>query len=78
MNISDHIKDGKLYLKVIPHSTRNELICEGGSLRLYVKAVPDKNKANLEVIRFFKKKFELQVRIQSGEKSREKVLKVLE
>ena len=59
-------------IKVIPNSSRNELK-EG---RLYLKAVPEKGKANKEVIKFFKKKG-LRVEIKSGEKSREKVLRII-
>ncbi|PIN74121.1 hypothetical protein COV20_00715 [Candidatus Woesearchaeota archaeon CG10_big_fil_rev_8_21_14_0_10_45_16] len=77
MDINPHIINKTLSLKVIPNSGRNELIEENNSLRLYIKAIPDKNKANLEVIKFFKKEFNLRVEIVSGLKSREKRLKVL-
>lgn len=77
MNITDFIKNGKILLHVIPNSSRSELICEEESLKLYVKAVPDKNKANLEVIHFFKKQYGLKVLIEHGEKSRHKVLLVV-
>jgi uncharacterized protein (TIGR00251 family) len=55
------------------------LVEENGKLKLYFKTVPDKNKANLELIKFFKKKFSLKVEIKSGLKSsRGKVLRVIE
>lgn len=71
MNLS-----GRISLRVIPHSSRNELVEEEGKLRLYLKAVPEKNKANMQLIKFFWKEYHLRVRILSGEKSREKVVEV--
>ena len=44
-------------LKVIPNAGRTELRQEGEILKLYLKAPPDKNKANLEPIKFFKKEY---------------------
>ena len=76
MDINKHIQDGKLKLKVIPHAGRTEIKEEEGRLKLYLKSAPEKNKANLELIKFFKKEFKLSVRIKSGESSREKVLLV--
>lgn len=67
---------GRISLRVIPHSSRNELVEEEGKLRLYLKAVPEKNKANMQLIKFFWKEHHLRVRILSGEKSREKVVEV--
>ncbi len=76
MNLKQHIKDNLLKIKVIPNSSRTELKEENGGLKLHLKAVPEKGKANKEVIKFFKKEFNLKVEIKSGEKSREKVLRV--
>jgi len=76
MNINNHIKNNLLKLKVVPNSKKSQLIEENGLLKLYLKAVPDKNKANRELIKCFKKEFKLNVEIKSGMKSREKVLQV--
>ena len=76
MDINKHIRDGKLKIKVIPHSGRTELKEDEGKLKLYLKAAPEKGKANAELIKYFKKEFKLSVRIKSGESSREKVLLV--
>ncbi len=76
MNLSNFIKDGLLMVKVVPNSKREELVEVEGGLKLYLKAVPEKGKANKEVIKFFKKELSLKVEIKSGEKSREKVLRV--
>ncbi|PIN76867.1 YggU family protein [Candidatus Woesearchaeota archaeon CG10_big_fil_rev_8_21_14_0_10_36_11] len=78
MEISQHIHNELLRVHVIPNASRNHVIEEHTQLKVYIKAVPDKNKANSELVRFFKKEFGLRVTIKSGLKSRDKVLKVLE
>lgn len=77
MDISKYIQNGKLKIKVIPHAGRTELKEEEGKLKLYLKAAPEKGKANAELIKFFKKEFRLSVRIKLGGSSREKVLEVV-
>ena len=77
MNLTPHIKDNLLKIKVIPSSSRTELILDGGKARVYLRAVPDKNKANQELIKFFKKELKLSVEIKSGMKTREKTLRIL-
>jgi len=77
MDINTYIQNGLLKIKVIPNSKQTELKEENNQLKLYLHAVPDKNKANLELIKFFKKEFGLRVQIHSGMKSREKVLRIL-
>ena len=69
--------DDVFKIKVIPNSKKTELLEKEGQLRLYLKAVPEKGKANREVVRFFKKELGLRVRILKGEKNREKVLKLI-
>ncbi len=76
MELSKHLKNGFLKVRVVPHSGRTELVEENNTLRLYLKAVPEKNKANLELIKFFKKNYKLSVEIKSGATGREKLLKV--
>ncbi|MBI2669296.1 YggU family protein [Candidatus Woesearchaeota archaeon] len=65
-------------LRVIPNSSRNELAADGEHLRLYIHAPPEKDKANKEVIKFFKKEMRVKVEIVSGLKSRDKIIRVLE
>jgi uncharacterized protein (TIGR00251 family) len=76
MEVKKYINNGTLSLRVTPNSSRTELIEEEGKLKLYLKAVPEDNKANLELIKFFKKEFGLRIEIMSGEHSRVKRLKV--
>lgn len=68
------VKNNLLGVKVIPNAGRTELTEENGKLKLYLKSVPEKGKANMELIKFFKKNYKLSVQIKSGGTSREKVL----
>ena len=77
MNLNSYIQNGLLRIKVIPNSKQTELKEENNQLKLYLHAVPDKNKANLELIKFFRKEMKLRVKIKSGMKSREKVLRIV-
>ena len=77
LNLTSYIENNLLSIKVIPNSNRNELIEEENGLKLYLNSVPDKNKANLALIKFFKKELGLVVEIKSGLRSREKVLRIL-
>ena len=77
MNWNNFIYNNLLKLKVNPNSKRIELIEKEGKLRLYLKAIPEKGKANQELVKFFKKKYGLKVKIIKGEKSKEKVLKII-
>ena len=73
-----YIENSKIKIKVIPQAGRTGLVEENGKLKLYLKAAPEKNKANLELIKFFKKNYKLSVHIKSGGTSREKVLEIVE
>ncbi len=77
MNLSKYVHNNTLTVKVVPCSGRTELMEENGKLKLYLKSPPEKNKANAELIKFFKKNYKLSVRIKFGESSREKVLEVI-
>ncbi|MBI2103109.1 DUF167 domain-containing protein [Candidatus Woesearchaeota archaeon] len=77
MEIQAFIHKNLLTIKVIPHSGRTELKEENRRLKLYLKSAPENNKANLELIKFFKKEYGLIVEIKLGMTSREKVLRVV-
>jgi len=64
-------------IKVIPNSSRSEIKEENGVTKVYLKSVPEKGKANAELIKFFKKRG-IKVEIVSGLRSRNKVLRVLQ
>ena len=64
---------------VKPNSSKSELVsydAEKDVYRINIKAKPEGNKANIEVIRFLKKLMKRDVRIISGLKSREKVIRI--
>ena len=55
MGISEFIKNNTLAVKVIPSAGRTELKEENARLKLYLKSAPEKDKANMELIKFFLK-----------------------
>ena len=77
ININKYIKKNLLEVKVIPNASKTKIIEENNSIKVYLHAPPKKNKANVELIKFFKKEYNLKFTIKSGEKSREKVLQIL-
>lgn len=79
IKIKDFIKDNSLRIIVKTNAPRNDIISydkERKALRVNIKVVPEKNKANKEIIKFFSKILKKKVSIVSGLKSREKVLKI--
>jgi len=68
----------KLLVKVIPNAKNNEIKdFKGGILYVRVSAPPVKGKANRELLKFLKRKFEVKdIKIVSGEKSRLKTLDI--
>jgi len=77
MDINKYVKKGLIEVRVIPHAARNKVVEENRGLKVYLTAIPDKNKANAALITFFKQEFSLRVRIKRGDESREKVLEVV-
>ena len=76
MDLTKHIKNNLLAVKVIPNASHARIIEEHNTLKLYLKAVPEKDKANRELIKFFKNEFNLKVRLKAGAKRREKILQI--
>lgn len=77
MDIHSYIRNGSITVRVVPNAGRSEIIEEHGRLKVYLNAVADRNKANRELIKFFKKELGVAVEIKVGLRSREKVLRVL-
>lgn len=76
------IKDDGIILtiKVIPNSSKNELIKTETGLRLKITAPPVDNKANKFVLEFLSKRFKVpktSIKILKGNTSREKTIFVL-
>ena len=77
MDINKYVQKGLIAVRVIPHASQSKFVEVNGILKIYLTSIPDKDKANMELIKFFKQEFKLKVRIRSGMKSREKVLEVV-
>ena len=70
-----------LKVKVVPKSSKTEIVGEmvDGTLKIRVAAVPEKGKANAELIRFLAKYYGVSrhcVSIMTGETSQLKQLKI--
>lgn len=78
MNYLTSKNDGiVLLIKVIPNSSKNELVKSESGLRLKITAPPVDNKANKFVVAYFSKLFKVpktSIQILRGETSREKTL----
>lgn len=67
-------------IQVKPNSKKTELLGYDENKKAYILSVnapADKNKANLEVIKFFTKLLKKKVRIKTGMKSKDKLLEVI-
>jgi hypothetical protein len=72
----DFISNQNYSLYVKPNSSQSEVFEEEGLIIVRVKSPALENKANEEVVKLFKKKFKITVKIVSGFKSKKKVIKV--
>ena len=69
-----------IQVKVIPNSKRSLVIREDNLIKVYVKKPAVNNKANEEAIELLSEFFKIrknQVRIIKGEKSRKKIIEIL-
>jgi len=79
MNIEKYIKNNSLKIIVKPNAKKNEILGYDESrkaVKVAIAAQAEKNKANLEVIKFFSKLLKKPVQIKSGLTSKEKLLKI--
>lgn len=73
------INNNLLKIVVKPNSNKNEIIGydeDKKAVKVNIKAPADKNKANLEVIKFFSKLLKKKVKIKTGLTSKEKILRI--
>tara|TARA_Y100000310_G_C20677729_1_gene814066 strand:+ start:2673 stop:2885 length:213 start_codon:yes stop_codon:yes gene_type:complete len=63
-------------IKVKTNQPKTEIIEKGDVWKVNVKAKPENNKANLEIIKFFSKLFKKNVKIINGLKNKEKLLEI--
>lgn len=68
-----------LNIKVIPNAKRERIEKSDSGLRVYVCAPPEKGKANKATIKLISKELKIpksKIEIISGEKNREKIIKI--
>lgn len=71
----------KTFIVIVkPNSKKTEYLGEDekGRYKVNIKEKAEDNKANIGLIKFFKKEFRLNIRIIKGLKNREKVVEVLQ
>ncbi len=74
------VKNNSLNVLVKPNSSKNEVIGYDDSrsaVKINIKAVPEKGKANLELVKFLRKLLKKDVRIVSGLTGHLKVVRFL-
>ena len=74
MDLSSHIKNNKLRVKVKPNSPKNQIKIEDNIVKISIKAKPDKGKANKELINYISKLLKKKVTISLGKTSKNKTL----
>ena len=78
-SILQFVKDGKLSVIVKPNSRDNEVVGWDevrNALKINIKAEPENNKANIELIKFLSKILKKDVSIISGFTNKKKVLRI--
>ena len=67
----------KMLVTVKPGAKEDKIVKEGSGYKVWLKARPVDGKANEALVKLFKKKLGLRVKVKSGFTSRKKVLEVL-
>ena len=72
------VSDGILVrIKIVPNSSKNEIVLEEDFIKIKITAQPIENKANKALIEFLSKKYKISkssIEIVKGETSKEKTL----
>jgi hypothetical protein len=77
-DLKQYIKNGILSVTAKPNASRTEVIGwdeSKKSLRIAIAAVPDKDKANTELLKFLKKQTGTKCELMSGARSKEKLVR---
>lgn len=80
MGLSEHIINNTLRIIAKPNSPKTEINGwdeNKKALRIAIAAVPDKDKANTELLKFLKKNTGMKCELISGARSREKVIRFI-
>ena len=64
----------KITVRVKPNANENSIALKDGVYHVSISEPADKNKANIELIKFLSKELGCKVRIVSGLRSREKII----
>ncbi len=75
MNISQYMKNNTISIIAKPNSSKTEIVGwdeNRQALKIAVAAVPDKDKANIELLKFLRKETGMKCELASGAKSRAK------
>lgn len=76
-----NIQSNKFKIIVKPNSKENKIEGfdkERNAYRVCIKAKPEGNRANIEVVRFLSKSLKKKVKISSGLKSKEKIIEIVD
>ena len=79
MEINELIKNNQLALYVKPNAKKTEITgknMEKQCVNISVKAPPEDNKANIEIIKFFTKLLKRKIKITKGLKSKTKIISI--
>ncbi len=77
MNYEDYVHDGKLAIIVRPNARDNEITGYDEArqaLKVNIKAAPEENKANMEIMKFFSRLSKKRVNIVSGHTGKKKII----
>ncbi|MEA3489177.1 MAG: DUF167 domain-containing protein [Candidatus Omnitrophota bacterium] len=69
----------KINVKVFPKSSREELVEKDGVIKAYIKAAPDKGKANKALVALLARVYKVRksdVKIITGQASRNKIVEI--
>ena len=66
----------KIKIRVRPNSGKQEIVKSDNGYIAYLKSVPEKNKANAELINLSRKYFNKPVKIKSGLASKNKIIEI--
>ncbi len=78
MKLPNKKENPEFKLRVKTKAQKNEIISwDGETLEIRIKAIPEKGKANQEIIKFLNKTLKEKVTIKSGHTSKEKRIKFI-
>jgi uncharacterized protein (TIGR00251 family) len=77
-NIEKYVVDNRLRISVKPNAPRNQVLgYANGTLKVAIAAPAERNKANTEIIKFFRKLLGRDVEIVHGLHSKTKTLRIV-